>query len=154
MTDKTKTKPAAAAITLSTYGIYRSIGSFQSVAQECIQHYRESSEAGQSLGAFKAALSDLTAALTALDGLMNLPNTDPYCNDDFSFYEIGRIVAFADAAGVNYPAGIRGILAKQDMYFPLEFLSEVEALRFRHPHINFELAHAARGGVRDDEIPF
>ena len=154
MTDKKKANPETAKVNLSAYGILRIIKSLQTVAQECIQHYRAKPGDGSDLSNFREALSDLNAALTALDRLMDMQGDFLRCNSNFSFHEIGQIMAFAEAAGIKIPAGVREILAGQDLYFPLEFLAGVETLRFAHPSIQFELRQSSAPSDMDDEIPF
>ena len=109
------------------------------MAQECFQHYRANPDKCSDLSNFKEALSDLMAALTALDRSMDFQGDFLRCNADFSFHEIRETMAFANAAGIDIPTRIGEILAMRDLHFPLEFLTGVEALRFAHPSIDFEL---------------
>jgi len=139
MTDKKNTMQVKKTIKLSGHGIYRCVGALEAVAEELLQCCRQNPGEAHFLRGFKLALSDLVEALTTLDKQMDLSENDPYCNSDFSYHEIVKIMAFANAAGIDIPTRIGEILAMRDLHFPLEFLTGVEALRFAHPSIDFEL---------------
>jgi hypothetical protein len=147
MTDK-KTKNAG--VVLSNTGLTCLIETLKKQASESVDHCRRL-QSEHYRDQFKDTYDDLLNALNVyalrFPGLGDKDMSDGY---DSRFYEIGKLVAFAERLGVKSSDAFKDLVRQKDTDAPLDFLLEMEVLRSKHPKLDIQVTLVSF----DDEVPF